>query len=144
MRLRSGVGRVAFPRAAWGVSRFERSQAEVQNFCLSGGRYKDVARLDVAVHDALTMGGFERVRYLDAEVEQPGVGGLPIDLVEALPLQQLHHEEGLIAAVVQLVDGADAGMVQGGGGARFAPKTLERRRVLARRLGQKLQGDGAP
>ena len=145
IRSRPRVGWVVFPGAAWdGVTRFELSQAEVQNLCLSGRRDKNVARLDVAVHDALTMGCVERVCHLDAEIQQPGVGDLPvaiglvvdIDFVQALPLQQLHDDEGLIATVIELIDGADARMVQGGGGARFAPETLQRRRVLARRLGQ--------
>ena len=33
-------------------------------------------------------------------------------LIEALAFQQLHDDEGLVAAFVQLVDSADAGMVE--------------------------------
>ena len=74
-RLRYRVTRVVAPRAAWdGVSRFELSQPEVENFRLPGGRHKDVARLDVAVDDALSMRRVQRVCHLDPEIQQPGVG----------------------------------------------------------------------
>ena len=51
--------------------------------------------------------------------------------------------KGLVTAFVQLVDSADAGMVQRRRGTRFAPETLQRRRVLARGLGQQFDSDGA-
>jgi hypothetical protein len=56
-------------------------------------------------------------------------------------LQQFHHDEGLIAAFIQLVNRADAGMVERGGSACFAPKAFQRSRVLTRRFRQQLDGN---
>ena len=81
----------------------------------------------------------------DPKVQQLGVrhGAPVVELIQALPFQQLHHDERLVAAFVQFVNGADAGMVQGGGSACFAPETLQCRRVLAGGFGQELDGDRA-
>ena len=40
-----------------------------------------------------------------------------------------------------VIDGADVGMVEGGGGTRLASETFERLRVLRYIVGQELQGD---
>ena len=61
-------------------------------------------------------------------------------LIEALTFQQLHDDEGLITAFVQLVDGADAGMVERRRSACFTPETLQRCRVPACGLGEKFNG----
>jgi hypothetical protein len=66
-----------------------------------------------------------------------------VELIQALPFQQLHHDERLITAFVQLVDRADAGMIQRGGCAGFTPETLQRRRILAGGFGQQLDGHQA-
>ena len=112
---------------------------------MPAGRQEDIARLDVAVQNALSVGSVERIRHLHPEVQQLGVGHGTAEMgpVEALAFEQFHHDEGLVAAFVQLVDGADAGMVQRRRGTRFAPETLQRRRVLARGLGQQLDGNRA-
>jgi hypothetical protein len=83
---------------------------------------------------------------LHPEVQQPGIRHCSpvIKLVEALPLQQFHHDEGLIAAFIQFVNGTDARMIQRGGRACFAPETFQRRRVWAGRFGQHLDGDRPP
>ena len=120
------------------ISLFELGQAEVQNFHLPGGGQENIARLNVAVQNALAMRRIQGIRHLHPEVQQPGVRhrATVMGPVEALPFQQLHYDEGLVAAFVQLVDGADAGMVQRRGGARFAPETLQGRWLLACRFGQ--------
>jgi hypothetical protein len=101
--------------------------------------------LNVSMQYPFSVGGVEGIRRLHPEVQQLGVGHGPAEIrpVEALAFEQFHHDEGLVAAFVQLVDGADAGMVERRSGARLAPETLQRRRVLARGLGQQLDGDGA-
>src|SRR5580658_7450708 len=52
--------------------------------------------------------------HLNPEVQQPGVRHRTTELgpIKALPFEQFHHDEGVVAAFVQLVNGADAGMVQ--------------------------------
>src|SRR5437868_5830554 len=89
-------------------------QPEVQNLCVPTLRNEDVGRLDVTMDDASGMSGIERVRDLDAEIEHRfdlqrfAVDGVP----ECLPLQQFHSDEGSPISLVDVVDGADVGMVQ--------------------------------
>ena len=125
---------------------FELGQPEVQDFRLPGRRHEDIAPLDVAVQNALSVRRVQRIRYLHPEVQQLGVrhGPMGMDLVQALPLQQLHYDKGLIVTVVQLIDSADTRMVQRRGSARFSPKAFQHRRVLARGFGQQLQGNRPP
>ena len=44
--------------------------------------------------------------------------------------QKLHRDEGLGFVLANFVDGADVGVIQGGGRAGFAPETLKRLRVV--------------
>jgi len=61
------------------------------------------------------MGRFERVRDLRPEVEERAEveRSLPDPLRERLSLQQLHRDELLALVLVDRVDGADAGVVEG-------------------------------
>ncbi len=47
-------------------------QSEVQNFHGTAIAYKNIGRLDVAVHDALFMRHIERVSELDANLQNAG------------------------------------------------------------------------
>ena len=115
--MRVGKGRVpvvSTRHSLRSIPFFDLGQAEVQNLYLPGRRQEDIAWLDVAMQNALAMRRIQRIRYLHSQVKQPGVGHGPpvVELVQALTLQQLHHDEGLLAAFIELVNGADAGMVQ--------------------------------
>jgi len=60
---------------------------------------------------------------------------------------QDHDNEGpsprLINDFANVVDGADVGMVEGGGSAGFALEALERLAIFRKFLGQKLQGNAS-
>ena len=58
-------------------------------------------------------------------------------------VQILHDDERLPVLLADFVDGADVGMVQGGGCLCFALKTGQGLRVLGNIIGQKLQRDEA-
>src|SRR5450631_1055963 len=101
-------------------------ESEVEDFDLPARREEDIGGFYVAVDDAFGVGGVERVGELNAEVEQAierqrTAGELR---VKTLALQQLHRNKGLAFLVFYRVDGADVGMVQGGGGARFELEAL--------------------
>src|SRR4029077_1367717 len=51
------------------VFRGEFGQAEIEDLSLDAARYKNIGWLDVAMNDALCMGGIERVGNLNSEVE---------------------------------------------------------------------------
>ena len=62
-------------------------------------------------------------------------------MLQRPPLQQLHDNELLTFVLVNVVDGADIGVVQGGGGSGFTPEALQGLRVAGKLLGQELEGD---
>ncbi len=47
-------------------------------------------------------------------------------MLQRSSLEELHDDERPVVVSLDLVDGADVGMVQRGGGPRFPPKTLDR------------------
>ena len=97
------------------------------------------------MNDALGVRRVEGVRHLDAEIqERRKLDGTSADpFAQRLPLEQLHRDEPLALVRVDVVNGADAGMVEGGGCARFALKALERLGRAGQVLGQELEGHGA-
>ncbi len=60
------------------------------------------------------------------------------------PVQVLHHDERAAVVLPNFVNGADVGMVEGGGCPGFASKALQCLGVLGHVLGQKLQRHRAP
>ena len=58
-------------------------------------------------------------------------------------VQKLHGDEGLAVLLADVVNGADVGMVQGGGGLGFALEAGEGLRVAGNFFGQEFQGDEA-
>ena len=89
-------------------------QPEIQNLRVSALGDKDVRRLDVAVDDSRRVRGIQRVGNLDPQ-RQNGLGlhRPPADAVlQRHPVEILHHQEGLLAVLADLVNGADVGMVQ--------------------------------
>src|SRR5271168_5091274 len=95
--------------------RRQLGQAEIENLGLSALRDEDIRRLDVTVHDSTRMGGIERVRDLDGDIEQlvslEGTARNP--MLERLAFQQLHSNEMNVFEGINLVDGADVRVVQG-------------------------------
>ena len=91
--------------------------------------------------DAFGMGGIERVGDLRAEIEQRlEFHRLAVDpLLQRLAFQQLHGDEVASAVLPDLVDSADIRVVQSGGGARFALKTVEREGIFFRLRRQELE-----
>ncbi len=85
-----------------------------------------VGRLDVPMDDSLAVGGVERVRNLDPEVQHllqrhP----LAVDMsFQRHTVQILHGNESLPVLIVNLVDGADVAMVQCGCGFGFSLEAL--------------------
>ena len=107
------------------------------------GREKDVRRLEVAVHHAAPVERLECAE--DAEGDLEGI--LERDLLagdavrERLAGEQLHDEIELAVGFGELVDVADVGMTDAGGGAGLANQPLAERAVV-RNLADALDGDG--
>ena len=103
-------------------------EAEVEDLDEAAVGEHDVGGLEVAVEDAEGVGGGEAVGGLDAgrEDELEGGGAFGDELVEDLAGDVLHDDVGFFAVAAfgwgfaDVVDGADVGVVDGGGEAGFA------------------------
>ena len=76
--------------------------------------------------DALGVGCFEAIGNLNSDVEQFGCGegSFRDAMLERLALKQLHDDKRTPFKFSDVVDGADARMIQRGCRARFAPESL--------------------
>ncbi len=95
--------------------------------------------------DTLGVRRLERIGDLDGVIQQlvefQRLLGDPV--LQGLPFQVLHDEEGRAFPLADVMQGADVGMVQGGGGAGLALEALESLTVRRVPFGEELQGDGA-
>ena len=120
-------------------------QAEVEHLDLSARRDEDVAGLEIAVDDALGMRRLERVGHADGQVQHDGHREWPPPNrgPQRLAFDQLHRDEMLAVVLADVVDGADVGVIQRRGRARFAPQPFRSLRVRDEVWRQELEGDGA-
>ena len=112
---------------------------------MSARGHEDVSRLDVAVQDSRGVCGLERFSDLDPESRDRFRlhGAEPGASRQRLTFEQFHDDEAPSALLVDVVYGADVGMVQRRSSARFALEPLQRLRIAVQRLGQELQRDPA-
>ena len=98
-------------------------------------REEHVRRLQIAMDDAAGVQRAERGQDAEADRNRLRRTQRPITelLSERLPFEQLHGDEQLAAVLADFVDLADVGMVDAGGGARFAPEALARGLVAPER-----------
>jgi hypothetical protein len=96
--------------------------AEVGEHDAAGVGEQHVARLDVAVEDALGVGGAQRAEQVDADLrDEPGRQRALLldDLLEGAALDQLHDDPGKAVHHDGVVHGGDRGMVEARGEARL-------------------------
>lgn len=80
------------------------------------------------MHDSLRVGRVEAIGDLHGEVyELLGEERPPSDpVLQRLPMQQLQHDEALTFVVTDVVDDADVGMFERGGGPSLPFEALDR------------------
>jgi len=95
------------------------------------------------MNNTFGVSGLEGVGSLDSNGQQffDGEGMVGHGLTEGLSFEQLHDEEVLSAQLLDGVNGADVGVIQGRGGASLALETLDGLAVLGQGVGQELEGD---
>jgi len=97
------------------------------------------------VHDSFGVRRFQAVGNLDAQIDHfRRIHGPAGDTVlQSLALEQLHDDEGPSIVFVDVVNRADIGMIQRGGGAGFPPESLDGLGILRDFIGQKFQRHAA-
>ena len=116
-------------------------EAEVEDFGVAAFGDEEVGGLDVAVNDAFGMGGIEGVGNFDGEIEEAVQlhGAAGDEMLESLALETFHGDEGLAIFLADIMDGADVGMVESGGGFGFAAKAAEGLGIFSEVVGEKFQ-----
>ena len=92
------------------------------------------------------MGGIERIGNLNSQVEQEvDRQRLAVDTVlQRLPLEKLHREEGAAVVFANVVDRADIRMIEGRGGASLPPEPLQHGQLSGDLVRQKFERHKAP
>src|ERR671922_190853 len=113
-------------------ARADFGKAKVENFGLVAQGNKNVGGLDVAVDDTFRVSRIEGVSNLDAEVEkqvnrQRTAGNV---VAKRVPFQKLHDQEITALGFANVVDGANAWVIQRRGGARFTLEALQGHGIL--------------
>ena len=119
-------------------------QAEVEDLGLSIGRDHDVARLDVAVDDAVLVGLGQPPGDLGGDPDRFGRRQVPLGdpVLQAFARIAGHDDvKAAVLGLIDLVDGADVGVVEARRGARFVDETLPGLGVRRRARGEELEGD---
>jgi hypothetical protein len=123
-----------------------QGDAEVHQLDRPARRDHDVRRLDIAVHEPrlvqIVHGRAERVDDLQhaCEGEAPAIGE---QLLQRLPVHDLHREVRSPAGVADVEDGDEVGMTQRGQRARFGKEPLAVVGVAGERGVERLQRDMA-
>jgi hypothetical protein len=120
-------------------------QTEIQDFRLAAFGNEYVGRLDVPMNDALGVCDIESVGNLNAEIEDVLDGErLALDvLTECFTVNEFHDDERAVILFPNIVDGANAGMIEGGSGMRFTAETLQSLSILFHVIGKEFQSDDA-
>ncbi len=121
--------------------RHDFGQAEIEHLGVASLGNKDVRGLDVAVKDALGVGSIQRIGNLDGQRQnQLGFKGTAGNAVlQGEAVQKLHGDERLSIVLGDFVDGADVGMVEGGGCLCFTLEAGQGLGISGQFIGKKLQ-----
>src|SRR5208283_1135285 len=116
---------------------------EVENLGVTALGDKNINRIDIAMNDAVGVGGIEGIGNFDCQPKQGfEIQRSPTNTeLQGQAIQKLHGDESLAVLLADVVDRANVGVVQSGRGLGFALKTSEGPRVMGDRVGQELEGD---
>jgi len=89
--------------------------------------------------------GIQGIGEFDGDIENSiEFQGLASDQVlQGYAVEKLHDDEGFSVLLADVVDGADVGMIESGGGLRFALEASKGLRIVGDVVGKKFEGDAA-
>jgi len=125
--------------------RCQFGQTKIQDFGLAAFDKKDICRLDIAVNDSFGVRGIKAAGDLNANFQKlRDFDGLRRDaMLESLTLEEFHGDKGAAFEFADIVNGANVGMIQRRGRARFAAKSLDGLNVLRNVVRKELEGNTA-
>ena len=117
-------------------------QSEVEHFHGAVLAHLDVGRLEIAMDDALLVGGFEGLGDLSCDGQGIVDGDRPVHhaIGERRPLDQLHDERQHAASLLEPVKAGDILMIQGREDLCLSTKASEPIRIRRKGIGQHLEG----
>jgi hypothetical protein len=120
-------------------------EAEIQNFQLAGAGDENIFRLQVAVDDALVVGGSQAVCQVDSEFDgfagrHSGRGNA---FAQGFAFEEFRDDVVNPVGGADVVDGNDVGMIEGGDGAGFLFEAAQAIGIVGEGGGQNFQGDVA-
>jgi hypothetical protein len=120
-------------------------QAEIQNLGRLAGGNENVSWLDVTMDDAFGVSTIKRISDFDGQRQQRFLRhGATVDaMFQRDAFQKFHGDERMPVLFADVVDGADIGMIQRGGGLGLALKTCQRARIARNFRREKLEGHEA-
>ncbi len=94
------------------------------------------------MNDAFGVRRIQGIGNLDAQVQQliRSYGAVLDSVLQGLPFQVLHDDEGLAFVIADVVDGADVGMIECRGRSGLPLETIQCLFVLGKLFRQKFQG----
>ncbi len=109
------------------ILRHQLRQTKIEDFSLAALGDKNIRGLDVAMNDALAVGGVEGIGDVNSDPEQHVERHrLAVDaMLERHALQQFHGDERHAGVFVNVEDRADAGVIESGGCLRLALESFE-------------------
>src|SRR5262249_31089986 len=116
-------------------------KTEVEHLGLSPAAYKNVPRLDVAMHNSLGMGRVQSVGNLNPQFQNSfDCKRLSHDhLLQSLSLEQFHCDESPPVELINFINCADVGMIEGRGRASLPAKALQCLRIARHIVRQKFE-----
>ena len=140
LRVPLGLGYVRRIKTSARVIR-HLGQTEIEDLRGSARGHKYICWLDIAVDDALGMRRVEGFGNIDADREQllHLQRSIADEMLERLAFEILHDDEGLIAILADVVNGADIGMIQRRRRLGLAAEAAEGRGVAGDILGKEFK-----
>ena len=120
-------------------------QTEIQDLGLAAPGYEDIGGLDVAVNDAFGVRGIETIGYLDARsrISSVSIRFSAMRCFRVWPSMNSIAMKSRPSILVDVVNGADVGVIHGRGRLRLAPEAFQHMPVSGDFIGQKLEGNRA-
>src|SRR5438034_857399 len=119
-------------------------QTKIQNLRLAARGHENIRGFDVSMYNPPGVSAVQSIRNLNCQVQQfVQLKRLALDAVlQRLPFQQLHGDEGLTLVLPYVVNGTNVRMVQRGCGAGLALEAIDRIFVREQYLRQELERNG--